>query len=383
LIARVFDLWCQTYSAVQRASAYGIGIGIAIGHRKLKADCDSRLRLWSTPTAICFIGAQDGIISNVKGCNTAFDIQSLRCSGGTDSGNSCLSDAQLVVVQKITSDYKPGFKIAGADSFPKWALLEGSLFRGGVGSTFGVAPKPGPSGSDIISAIKNGLLFSVGEQTVKYIITRNPDQKPLSFDEKQWQERIMKVGAIMDVTNISLDKFRAKGGKIILTHGTTDDWITPYNSIAYYERQIHEFTKPVVDHFIRFYMIPGFGHGFGPFNAQFESLPALQDWVEKGKAPDLLKAIDGNPNAKGTSSLLTELPKTKKRWTMPESSKKNNVEDLTRCLQAVVDHPVTYFHLRSAAYDRAHAVYSWEHVIDRYEQLFATMTRRKSTVGNA
>ncbi len=53
----------------------------------------------------------------------------------------------------------------------------------------------------------------------------------------------------------------------------------------------------VVDRFIRFYLIPGFGHGFGPFSAQFESLQALQDWVEKAKAPGPLTAIDGNPNA--------------------------------------------------------------------------------------
>jgi hypothetical protein len=137
----------------------------------------------------------------------------------------------------------------------------------------------------------------VGEQTVKYIITRNANQDPLTFDEKQWKDRIATVASIMDVTNVSLEKFRAKGGKIILTHGTIDDFITPHNSVAYYERQVRQFTKPVVDRFIRFYMIPGFGHGMGPFNAKFDSFQALQDWVEKGKAPGQLIATDANPNA--------------------------------------------------------------------------------------
>ena len=105
------------------------------------------------------------------------------------------------------------------------------------------------------------------------------------------------VASIMDVTNVSLDRFRTKGGKIILTHGTMDDFITPYNSVAYYERQIEEFTQPVVDTFIRFYMIPGFGHGFGSFDARFDTLQALQDWVEKGQAPGQLTAIDENPDA--------------------------------------------------------------------------------------
>jgi len=239
-------------------------------------------------------GAQDGIISNVKECNTAFDVNKLRCTNGEDIGDTCLSDEQIEAAWKIASDYKPGFTIAGADTFAKWALFEGSQFQV---STFGNAPKPGPLGQDAESALGNGLLFSVGEQTVKYIITRDPGQDALNFDEKQWKDRIATVASIMDVTNVSLDKFRAKGGKIILTHGAIDDFIPPHNSVAYYERQVRQFGKPVVDSFIRFYMIPGFGHGFGPFNAKFDDLQALQDWVEEGKAPGQLIAIDANPNA--------------------------------------------------------------------------------------
>jgi pimeloyl-ACP methyl ester carboxylesterase len=249
-------------------------------------------------------GAQDGIISNIKGCNTAFDVNKLRCPNGVDTGNTCLSDAQIAVARKIASDYRPGFAIAGADTFPKWALFEGSQFQV---STFGNAPKPGPSRQDEASALGNGLLFSVGEQTVKYIITRNPNQDPLSFDERQWKDRIATVASIMDVTNVSLEKFRARGGKIILTHGTIDDFITPHNSVAYYERQVKQFSKPVADGFIRFYMIPGYGHGFGPFSARFDGLQALQDWVEKGKAPEQLTAIDANPNA-NRSRPLCEWP---------------------------------------------------------------------------
>jgi feruloyl esterase len=239
-------------------------------------------------------GAQDGIISNVKECNTAFDVNKLRCPNGADMGDTCLSDAQIEAARKIASEYKPGFTIAGADTFPKWALFEGSQFQV---STFGNAPKPGPLGQDQASALGNGLLFSVGEQTVKYIITRDPSQDALNFDEKQWKDRIATVASIMDVTNVSLEKFRAKGGKIILTHGAIDDFIPPHNSVAYYERQVRQFGKSVVDRFIRFYMIPGFGHGFGPFNAKFDDLQALQDWVEEGKAPGQLVAVDANPNA--------------------------------------------------------------------------------------
>lgn len=246
-------------------------------------------------------GAKDGIISNVGACDAAFDAKILRCPDGADTGDTCLSDAQLRAVQKISADYKPGFAIAGMDTFPRWALLEGARFEGG--SNFGQVSHP----SNPLSG-KEALLYSAGDQTVKFIITRDAKYDPLIFSPKDWQARIATVASIMDVTDVSLEKFRAKGGKIIMTHGTADDFITPHNSIAYYQRQLAQFGQSGTESFLRFYVIPGFGHGFGPFNARFESLRALQAWVEKGKAPSGLTAMDANPRA-NRERPLCEWPK--------------------------------------------------------------------------
>jgi pimeloyl-ACP methyl ester carboxylesterase len=247
-------------------------------------------------------GVRDGIISNVAACNAAFHLKTLRCADGV-AGDSCLSDAQLRAVAMITSDYKPGVNIAGAKTFPKWALLEGSLFA--AASKLGEDPRP----SNPISG-KEPLLYRVGDQTVKFILTRDPKFDPLQFDPKKYQARIATVASIMDVTDVSLEKFRAKGGKIIMTHGTADDFITPHNSVAYYNKQVAQFGQSRLDSFMRFYMIPGFAHGYGGFNAKFDSLGALQNWVENGKAPSGLIAVDGNmgPNA-GRSRPLCEWPK--------------------------------------------------------------------------
>ena len=241
-------------------------------------------------------GAKDGIISHVKACNTAFDVKTLRCADGTDAGDTCLSDAQLGAVARITSDYKPGVSVAGMDTFPRWALLEGALFR--ERSNWGQVPQP----SNPLSG-KEPLLYTAGDQTAKFIITRDPELDTMAFDPKQWKERIAWSASMMDVTNVSLAPFRAKGGKIIMTHGTADDFITPHNSEAYYARQVKVFGQGGVDSFMRFYMIPGFGHGFGPFNAKIDSLTALRNWVEKGEAPKGLTAIDGNANANRTRPL--------------------------------------------------------------------------------
>jgi len=88
-----------------------------------------------------------------------------------------------------------------------------------------------------------------------------------------------------------------------MTHGSADDFITPYNSIEYYKRQLAHFGQERLDSFLRFYLIPGFGHGFGVFNAKFDSLSALEDWVEKGQPPSGLTVMDGNANANRTRPL--------------------------------------------------------------------------------
>jgi feruloyl esterase len=276
-------------------------------------------------------GAKDGLISDIKACNKAFDVKTLRCSpaspkprrgeggNGSDTGDACLSDVQLAAVAKITSDYKPGFAIAGMDAFPRWALLEGALFQGR--SSFGQVPQP----SNPLSG-KEPLLYTAGDQTAKFIITRNPKLDTMTFDPKQHQERIKVVASIMDVSDVSLEEFKAKGGKILMTHGTIDDFITPHNSELYYQRQVKQFGRAGVDSFMRFYMIPGFGHGFGAFNAKIDGLKILQDWVEQGKAPSGLIAIDGNPNA-SRSRPLCEWPKWPKFTGAPGTE--NNAASFT------------------------------------------------------
>lgn len=260
-------------------------------------------------------GVKDGIVSNVAACDAAFDVKTLRCPNGVDTGDACLSDAQLKAVATITSEYRPGFAIAGMDTFPKWALLDGALFQGP--SNFGAVSQP----SNPLSG-KEALLYSVGDQTAKFIITRNPKLDTMQFDPKQYQPRTVTAGTIMDVTDVSLEKFRSRGGKIIMTHGTADDFITPYNSIAYYKRQVAQFGQSRLDGFMRFYVIPGFGHGFGPFNAKFDSLGALEKWVENGQAPGGLTAVDGNqgPTA-GRTRPLCEYPKWPKFSGAPGSEK--------------------------------------------------------------
>lgn len=239
-------------------------------------------------------GVHDGIISNVVGCNATFNMKTveseLRCQNGADTGDTCFSDAQITAIARINSPYRPGVTLSGKDSFPRWALLEGARYEGR--STFGTSPVPAnpPSESEI-------LVYSAGAATVKYIITRKPEFDAMTFEPKNWQARLQELTTIMDVTDVDLTPFRAKGGKIILTHGTTDDFISPHNTVDYYKHHLAQQGQANMDAMMRFYLIPGLSHGFGAFNAKYDGLAALDDWVEKAQTPKNLVAIDGNPGS--------------------------------------------------------------------------------------
>jgi hypothetical protein len=94
---------------------------------------------------------------------------------------------------------------------------------------------------------------------------------------------------------VDLSPFMSKGGKVILTVGSIDHTISPYNTVNYYDRLVMRFGQATADTFVRFYRIPGFAHGNGLFNAKFDALGALDAWVDGGRAPGTLEAVDINP----------------------------------------------------------------------------------------
>ncbi|HVH25273.1 MAG TPA: tannase/feruloyl esterase family alpha/beta hydrolase [Vicinamibacterales bacterium] len=234
---------------------------------------------------------EDGIIGDVAGCNRVFTIDAvrarLRCADGSDSGDSCLSDAQLAAVDAINSPFSLPFPVAGGlTTFPKWPVLDGATF---LANTLGNSPTP-----SFPPAQGDAFQYRPSDATIRYIITRNLTLNTLTFDPNQWAARIVEVSTILDANSVDLTQFMSKGGKLILMVGAIDDSITPYNTLDYYNRLVTRFGQTTLDSFVRFYHIPGFGHGNGVFNAKFDALGALDVWVDRGNAPGTLSAVDAN-----------------------------------------------------------------------------------------
>ena len=250
-------------------------------------------------------GVVDGIISHVPACNKAFTMQTvkttLRCAGGADTGDTCLSDAQIEAVNAINSPFSLRFPIAGGlTTYPKWPILDGATF---VANTLGntAVPSMPPAPGDAFQ-------HKPADATIRYIITRDLTLNTLTFDPNQWATSIVEVSGIIDANSVDLSQFMSKGGKLILMVGAIDDSITPYNTLDYYKRLVTRFGQATLDSFARFYYIPGFGHGNGVFNAKFDSLGALDAWVDHGTAPGTLIATDVNQGNNNRSRPLCVYP---------------------------------------------------------------------------
>ena len=273
--------------------------------------------------------AQDGIISDVAACIDATadftemnDSNPVRCANGEDTGDDCLSDAQIEALNVMNEPYDLGFSVFADDEgnsiFPKWTPFEGStFFDGGFPNLGGEGPG-------------QALQFAPGDATPKYAIAQDLTLDTMNdFDPRQHAGRIGELVELISANSVNLDRFAANGGKLIFFHGMIDDFIPVYSSIQYYERLLGRYEVEALDDFVRFYTIPGMGHVTGVFNARISTLERLEAWVERGEAPGEMVAIDANEETGGRTRPVCHYP------TWPRYSGSGSLDDAAsfRCVE--------------------------------------------------
>jgi feruloyl esterase len=97
---------------------------------------------------------------------------------------------------------------------------------------------------------------------------------------------------------------------MIIYHGYSDPVISPYRTILYYsdlarlQGGYHELQKQV-----RLFMVPGMEHcsnGVGP--NKFDTISALENWVEHGIAPEAIVATKYASHASRHERVLRTMP---------------------------------------------------------------------------
>lgn len=244
-------------------------------------------------------GAVDGLISNQRACNARFDPAvatlngaPLRCAGGVDTGDTCVSDAQITALNTINTATKFNFFLAsGSQGYPGYNIW---------GADMGITTNPSPLQPTVTflnfgtdqpaNPVPAGAPYITKQldQVIKYGVTRDPAYNSLSLDPENpgpWGPRLSELSTMLDVST-DLSAFVARGGKLLLAHGLSDVLVSSRATEQYYQRLQAQFGSSGVDAFSRYYEVAGYGHALSTsFNATWDSLTALENWSEKGVAP--------------------------------------------------------------------------------------------------
>jgi len=229
-------------------------------------------------------GIEDGILMNPLACN--FEPASLTCPAGSDS-NSCLTTRQVSAVEKIWSGVRNS---KGELIYP--GLVPGGEAAPGGWSTWVTGREPFRS-----------LHWLGGEGFFRWFVFDNPDWDFTTFNyDADLEYALRKVGPAVDAVDPDLTPMRDNGSKLIVYHGWSDPDISPLASINYYNKVVDFIQTEIgsgdrtqalesTQEFYRLFMVPGMAHcAGGPGPDRFDALNALENWVERGQAPESIIA---------------------------------------------------------------------------------------------
>jgi len=263
-------------------------------------DSAKRGVLFNAALAACdaLDGVADGVISNVKACLATFDPSTamlngtaVRCAGGADTGDTCLSDAQIAAVKKVNSVVPFNTTLAsGESSYPGYNALIADL---GIPSS---SPYEGIISELAIGAvapafpITTSMMFDaqISGSWTQYTVVGDPTYDPLTFPISTPGAFTSQLSYLssLDAIDTDLTPFASKGGKLLIMHGTADVTVSPRATEYYYSKMQASMGVDAVASFSRFYEIPAFQHAFSTvFNPEWDNLTELEQWVEAGTAP--------------------------------------------------------------------------------------------------
>src|SRR6185312_2348999 len=207
-------------------------------------------------------GLKDGLISKPESCR--FDPKTIECKSG--DAPDCLTAAQVETVKAIYSPLKMsgGRQTAGLayGSELNWTELGWSQ-----------------------SARATGL------DHYRYLVYNDPEWTVAKFNAQADPAKLDEgPSGQMNALNPDLKPFFAHGGKLLLYHGWADPQISPFNVIGYYDSAKKAVGSKIGDN-ARLFVAPGMAHcGGGEGPNDFDKIGTLEQWVEHGKAPEMITA---------------------------------------------------------------------------------------------
>jgi len=236
-------------------------------------------------------GAKDGsledgfLLSDRRQCQ--FNPEQLLCKEGQDPA-TCLTAPQAKLMMKFSEGYI---------SHSKQPIMAGLWGPGalGWGGYNRVYMNPAFNASS-----PAGQFYGLG-------VLQNPNLDVHTMDIDNAVALADKKFGFITHTSTDMDAFMRRGGKLLMYHGWDDPSISVMNTLNYYSsvvqtvqarRHLDSMKSALVEtqKAARLFLLPGVGHcGGGPGADTFDAVGILDQWVERGVAPDQIIASHATP----------------------------------------------------------------------------------------
>ena len=222
-------------------------------------------------------GVEEGLVTDPPSCK--WQPEMIACVLGKDRPD-CLDAKQVAAIKRLMT---PATNSRGQVVYA-YPYLPGTETMWAGWNYFG-SPRPG-----ITPRLAN---LELPGQYERYLAGEKIREKvdALRFDFDRDPNTLARARSIYDATSFDLRAFKARGGKLLVWHGWADGAIMATSSIGYYEGVTTLMGRKQTEDFFRLFLVPGVHHsGGGPGFTEFDSMSALEKWVEKGQAPEKLIA---------------------------------------------------------------------------------------------
>jgi hypothetical protein len=273
-IAPVYDLvgrvvagawWAQAVDNGARGSVLDNAAADVV-HRSMLARCGAQS------------GVEDGFIADPARCDWRPELVACPASGGR---SACLTERQVDAVRRLMSPAvsSTGEVVYAFGDIPGTATEWAGWHYAGRGNP---------------AAPRGFANYMASEQFLRYMAhpEARPDADPLAFDWDRDPATLARARELYNATSFDLRAFKARGGKMLMWHGMSDAAILASSSVAYYEGvETLMGGRAETEDFFRLFLVPGVHHcAGGPGLTRFDALTLLENWVEKGQAPDVMIA---------------------------------------------------------------------------------------------
>jgi feruloyl esterase len=247
-------------------------------------------------------GLADGLIGDPRQCG--FDIKTLQCKAGVSDG--CLSAEQIGAARKIYSG--PIDSRGQAIGHIGGPMLGSELYWLGD-YLYGNGREP-----QYTSFIENFMRYmsfdpAPGRNWKLADLNAERDVQRLGINEK-----------LFNAGNPDLRRFKAAGKKMLGFQGWGDTSVVPMQNVDYYETVTRTMggTKATQE-FYRFFTVPGMRHcsSDGAGGDTIDYLTAIEQWVEQGRAPEVLLGSNFDWQGVPTRAPVFPLPAARVRFTRP------------------------------------------------------------------